>query len=132
MPFIHIRSLPQPAKPDLQSVMKQLSSRFAGEMDMHEDNICITWEVLSPDRYLNNGVFTPAQPQNSHPVMVDLLVPDFNSQSRIEKMMGCIVELLAVVLAIPIGNVFINCRLALSGMVLDNGEIVKWNGSNSE
>lgn len=132
MPFIHIKSLPQTANPDLRAVMQQLSSRFAGEMDMHEKNVIITWEVLRPDCYLNDGDFAPAQPQDTHPVMVDLLIPDFNSQLRIERMMECIVELLAVTLAIPVGNVFVNCRLAQSGMVMDNGEIVKWNGSETK
>lgn len=129
MPFIHIKCLPQAGNFDLQSVMKQLSNRFAREMDLHEKSITVIWEVLKPDCYLNNGQLASEQPQDSHPVIVDLLVPDFNSQPRIEKMMECIVEVLAVTLAIPIGNVFVNCRLALSGMVMDNGEIVKWNGS---
>jgi hypothetical protein len=109
--------------------MRQLSSRFAEDMDMHENNIAITWEVIKPDSYLNNGRLATEQPEDSHPVMVDLLVPDFNSQPRIEKMMECIVELLAVTLGIPVGNIFIHCRLAASGMVLDKGEIVKWNDS---
>jgi hypothetical protein len=129
MPFIHIKSLPQTGNSDLQSIMRQLSSRFAEEMDMHENNIAITWQVLKPDSYLNNGGFATQQPQDSHPVMVDLLVPDFNSRPRIEKMMECIVELLAVTLSIPVGNIFMHCRLAASGMVLDKGEIVKWNDS---
>jgi hypothetical protein len=127
MPFIHIKSLPPIGNPDPQAVMKQLSRLFAKEMDMHEGNITITWEMLKPEYYLNHGRLAMQQPQDSHPVMVDLLVPDFNSQSRIEKMMGCIVELLAVTLAIPVGNVFIHCRLAASGSVMDKGEIVKWN-----
>lgn len=130
MPFIHIKSLPQTVTVDLESVMRQLSSRFARDLDMHEKNVAITWEVLKPDCYLNNGRFVPEQPQESHPVIVDLLVPDFNSEPRIEKMMECIVELLAIALAIPVGNVFVNCRLASSGMVMDNGEIVKWRGSS--
>jgi hypothetical protein len=129
MPFIHIRSLPQPGNPDLKSVMLQLSNRFSREMDVQEKSVAITWEVLSPECYLNVGRFVQEQPQDSHPVIVELLVPDFNSQPRIEKMMECIVELLAVALVIPVGNVFVNCRLALSGTVLDNGEIVKWRGS---
>ena len=129
MPFIHIKSLMQSDASDPQSVMKQLSASFAKEMDVHEKNITVTWDVLKPDYYLNNGQFVMQQPQGSHPVMVDLLVPDFNSQSRIEKMMGCIAELLAITLGIPVGNVFIYCRLASSGMVLDKGEIVKWNGA---
>jgi hypothetical protein len=132
MPFIHIKSLPQTGNIDPQSVMQQLSGRFAQEMDMHQKHITITWEVLKPDCYLNDGRFAGQQPQDSHPVMVDLLVPDFNSQSRIEKMMECIVELLAVALAIPVGNVFVHCRLASSGMVLDAGEIVKWHGAERE
>jgi hypothetical protein len=109
--------------------MRQLSSRFAKEMDMQENNIAITWEVLKPDSYLNNGGLATEQPQDSHPVMIDLLVPDFNSQPRIEKMMECIVELLSVTLGIPVGNIFMHCRLAASGMVLDKGEIVKWSDS---
>jgi hypothetical protein len=129
MPFIHIRSLPQPGNPDLKPVMLQLSNRFSREMDVQEKSVAITWEVISPECYLNDGRFAQEQPQDSHPVIVELLVPDFNSQPRIEKMMECIVELLAVALAIPVGNVFVNCRLALSGTVLDNGEIVKWRGS---
>jgi hypothetical protein len=129
MPFIHIRSLPQPGNPDLKPVMLQLSNRFSREMDVQEKSVAITWEVISPECYLNDGRFAQEQPHDSHPVIVELLVPDFNSQPRIEKMMECIVELLAVALAIPVGNVFVNCRLALSGTVLDNGEIVKWRGS---
>lgn len=129
MPFINIKSLPQPGNPDLKPVMQQLSGRFARDMDIHEKNVTVTWEILAPERYLNNGRFAPEQTQDSHPVIVELLVPDFNSQPRIEKMMECIVELLSVALSIPVGNVFVNCRTAMSGMVLDKGEIVKWRGS---
>jgi phenylpyruvate tautomerase PptA (4-oxalocrotonate tautomerase family) len=129
MPFIHIKSLPQASNADYQTVMRQLSGRFAKDLDMQENNVTVTWEVLEPERYLNDGRFVSAQPQDSHPVMVDLLVPDFNSEPRIEKMMECIVELLSVKLGIPVGNVFVNCRPSSSGMVLDKGEVMKWRGS---
>ena len=62
----------------------------------------------------------------THPLIVDLLIPDFNDHNQVQRMMRSIATSLSEELDCPMNRVFINCRYARSGMVFDDGEIVEW------
>ena len=66
------------------------------------------------------------QPGNSHPVLVDLLSPDFNSPEQIENMLRVVAASIAKRAQVSLNNIFINHRRAHSGMVFDAGEVVRW------
>lgn len=66
------------------------------------------------------------QPYAHHPILVDLLTPDYNDAKTIELMPSTVATSLATRAAFAITNIFINHRAAHSAMVFDDGEIVRW------
>jgi hypothetical protein len=60
---------------------------------------------------------------------VDLLTPDFNDRDTVKTMLATLALSIARRTAISIRKIFINHRQARSGMVFDDGEVVKWKES---
>ena len=126
MPFIHIRSLP-PAEPiDTAALLEQLSADFAAATGIGVEHVTATWEWLEPGHYAVGGTAASEQPARSHPVLVDLLVPDFNADDDVARMMTAVADSLAARGGIVRDNIFINQRDARSGRVFDAGDIVRW------
>ncbi len=126
MPFIHVKSLPFEKPLAMGAVLEGITEDFAKATNIDPEHVTVTWEFLSPDHYAVAGKAAERQPQVSHPLLVDLLAPDFNSPAAFEKMLGAVAASIAKHAKIPIGNIFVNCRAAHSGMVLDAGAIVRW------
>lgn len=62
------------------------------------------------------GVLSPeTQPEARHPIIVDLLTPDFNDAETVRLMLGKVAESIATRLPFPIDNIFINHRQAHAG-----------------
>ncbi len=126
MPFIHVKSLPFEQSLDIAAVLEGLSRDFAEGTSTGIEHVTATWEFLPAGHYAVAGKAASYQPQSSHPVLVDLLSPDFNSPQKIERMLQVAASSIARRTGIPIDNIFINHRAAHSGMVFDAGEIVRW------
>ncbi len=126
MPFIHVKSLPFEQSLDIAAVLEGLSRDFAEGTSTGIEHVTATWEFLPAGHYAVAGKAESCQPRNSHPVLVDLLSPDFNSPQKIERMLQVVAASIAKRTKIPIDNIFINHRSAHSGMVFDAGEIVRW------
>jgi phenylpyruvate tautomerase PptA (4-oxalocrotonate tautomerase family) len=126
MPYIHIKSLEFENGLETSGVIKQVSQDFSEATGIAVEHITVTWSFLPPGHYAVAGEVADYQPITSHPLMVDLLVPDFNSSERIEQMIQKTARSLSLRAQIPIDNIFINCRVACSGQVFDGGEIVYW------
>ncbi len=126
MPFIHIKSLP-PAEPlDTAALLEELCADFARDTGIGIEHITATWEWLEPGHYAVGGKAANEQPVGSHPLLVDLLAPDFNADDDVERMLIAIADSLAARAGVARGNIFINQRDARSGRVFDAGEIVRW------
>ena len=126
MPFIHIKSLP-PAEPlDTAALLEQLSADFAAATGIGVEHVTATWEWLEPGHYAVGGKVAREQPAGSHPLLVDLLVPDFNAADDVERMLIAIADSLATRAGVARDNIFINQRDARGGRVFDAGEIVRW------
>ncbi len=126
MPFIHIKSLP-PAEPlDTAALLEELCADFARDTGIGIEHITATWEWLEPGHYAVGGKAANEQPVGSHPLLVDLLAPDFNADDDVERMLIAIADSLAARAGVAQGNIFINQRDARSGRVFDAGEIVRW------
>ncbi len=126
MPFIHIKSLP-PAKPfDTAAILEQLSADFAAATGIGIEHVTATWEFFAPGHYAVGGKAACEQPAGSHPLLVDLLAPDFNADEDVERMLAAIADSLAARAGIARDNIFINQRDARSGRVFDAGELVRW------
>ena len=126
MPFIHVKSLPLDGSFDAKAVIEGLSEDFAKATGVGVEHVIVTWEVLPPGHYAVGGKTALHQPLNSHPVLVDLLAPDFNSDESIEKMLSAVSSSISKRVNFPINNIFINYRQAHSAMVFDAGKIVRW------
>lgn len=126
MPFIHVKSLPFDQTLNVASVLEKLTKDFAKGTNIGLEHVTATWEFLSPGHYAVAGKTVGRQPAKSHPVLVDLLSPDFNPPEKIEKVLQLIASSISEQISIPIDNIFIHHRQAHSGMVFDAGEIARW------
>jgi phenylpyruvate tautomerase PptA (4-oxalocrotonate tautomerase family) len=126
MPFIHIKSMPLTPEIDIPSTIKVISDIFSKHMGIGTEHITVTWDYFKPWHYIHSNEACEIQSANSHPVIVDMLAPDFHSGNTIEKMLKVVADSLSKNSGVPIDNIFINYREAHSGMVFDNGDIVRW------
>ena len=126
MPFLHVRSL-RPAGPfDAGEAVRAVSREFAAATGVAERHVTVTWQRLEAEHYSHGGRTAVKQPAGSHPVLVELLAPDFNSQERIEQMLEAAARAVAGQAGVGRENVFVDFRPARSGQVLDGGELVRW------
>lgn len=126
MPFVHIKSLPFEEVFDADSVLEGITKDFAKATGIGLEHVTATWEFFLPGHYALAGKVASRQPRNSHPILVDLLAPDFNNTDTIATMLKSIANSIAKRVDVPLENIFINHRQAHSCMVFDAGEIVRW------
>ncbi len=126
MPFIHIRSLPFQRPFKAAPVLAGLSEDFAAATGIALRHVTATWSFFEPGHYAAGGAIAPGQPDNSHPILIDILAPDFSPPDAIENMLTCVADSIAKRARVPRENVFIHYRQAHSGMVFDAGAVVKW------
>ena len=126
MPFLHIRSLPVGRDFDVADAVRTISAEFAGGTEIDEQHVTVTWQTFEPDHYASAGETAAAQPVASHPLLVELLAPDSNSDERIEQMLQVAAAAVAAQVGVELGNVFVHFRPAQSGKVFDRGELVRW------
>lgn len=126
MPFIHIKSLPFDKPFNVRAVIEGLTKDFAKGTGVGLEHVTSTWEFLLQGHYAVAGKAASHQPQDSHPVLVELLAPDFNSAGDVEKMLSTVASSISKRTKIPTKNIFIDYRQTHAGMVFDAGEIVRW------
>ncbi len=126
MPFIHVKSLPFKQPVDLQSVVEGISKDFARNTKIAIEHVAVTWEFLPEGGYAVGGRASHHQPRSSHPVLVDLLAPDFNDEPTMAHMMRTLAHSVEVYTGVKATNVFVNYRQAHAGQVFDTGEVVRW------
>jgi hypothetical protein len=126
MPVITITSLPFERPRDVRNIIEGISMDFSRDTGISIEHVSASWHFLLPGHYAVGGVSAQYQSARSHPVLVDLLVPDFNSEEKVEGMLNAIAESVSRRGGVSVDNIFINCRYANSGMVFDAGRVVKW------
>ncbi len=126
MPFIHVRSLPFEEPFSVSTVVESITKDFAKATGVDLEHVTATWELLPAGHYAVAGKAAQHQPQGSHPVLVDLLAPDFNSSDEVEKMLRSVASSISERAKVPITNIFINYRQAHSEVVFDAGKVVRW------
>lgn len=126
MPFINITSLPFTKSLDTGAVLEGVSRDFSKATGIELAHVHATWEFLKPGHYAVAGRVRNRQPKSSHPLLVDLLTPDFNDAKAIETMLICVASSLAKRTGVSRSNIFINHRQAHSGMVFDAGSVEHW------
>ena len=126
MPFIHVKSLPFDRLFDAARALEGITRDFAKEAGIALEQVTATWEFLAPGHYATAGSAASRQPRGSHPILVDLLAPDVNTERKIRKMLAAVASSISKRARVPVTNIFVNFRRARSGTVFDAGEIVRW------
>ena len=128
MPFVHVRSLPVPSPFDAAVAVRTISAELAHAAAVDERHVTVTWQTLAPGHYASGGETAAEQPRASHPVLVDLVAPDFYAEERVEAMLRAVAVAAAVSREARVAaeNVFVEFRSAASGRVLDGGDVVRW------
>jgi len=103
-------------------------SDFAQELcrlgDIQPSHLTICWHPAPAEQIFHQGSAVNEQPENL--CIVDLLLPEFCQQQKIERILALLARLLANYCQCPEERIFINCRLAQSDMVFDSGHIQRW------
>lgn len=127
MPFIHIQSLPvSESHFSLARILPAVSHDFSCALDISQRFVSVTWQFYPPNSYCVGGKVSPSQPKQSHPVLIDVFAPDFNSQQKIEKMLTVVANSVAEHAGIGVDNIFVSFRPARAGQVFSNGVIETW------
>jgi len=126
MPFIHIKSLPLKDSFDIPKILRGINRDFSEKTGIELMHLHATWEFFQPSHYAKGDTTPEHQPEARHPIIVDLLTPDFNDADTIRLMLETIAASIASRLPFPIDNIFVNHRRAHAGMVFDDGKIVEW------
>lgn len=126
MPFIHIKSLPFEEPLDVGATIQGLADDFADQTGISRIHVTVTWEFFDPGHYTTAGKSAHCQPRESHPILVDFLTPDTHSPDTIADMLNILARSISKHAKFAVENIFINHRLAHSGRVFDDGEVVRW------
>lgn len=125
MPIIRITSLPFENQ-DSSAWPKAVCEAFSTATEIPLQHVSVTWQLLPCGHYAHAGHNTYYQPNNSHPLIVEILLPDFYALDRVEKIMQCTVSAIHDVVGMPKENIFVQVNRARSGAVYDEGRVVRW------
>lgn len=126
MPVIQVRALPMEPPLDTAAVLRRISADFARHAGIDESFVSLSWTWLQPGHYVCGGVAAEVQPQATHPLLVDLLVPEFHDTASAVRLLRVLAATLSEHTGVSLRNIFIELRLARSGRVFDDGVVVGW------
>lgn len=126
MPLVRIKSLPFEQEVQISQALQALSQAVAdaGNIELH--HVMVTWEYLPPSHYVHCGKVADIQAINTHPLLVDLIAPNFNTEEQIASMLELIANTIAEQVPVAKSNIFINYIPAYSDGVYDEGQVVEW------
>ncbi|KKD00407.1 MULTISPECIES: hypothetical protein [Photobacterium] len=126
MPLIRIKSLPFAGDVEVNVALSILSQAIADATQIPQQHIMIVWEYIPAGHFVHGGQLANQQPSNSHPVLVDMVAPNFNTEAQIAAMLELIATSLSRTLPVAQNNIFINYTPAYSDGVYDDGHVVEW------
>ncbi|GAB6261328.1 4-oxalocrotonate tautomerase family protein [Photobacterium sp. CCB-ST2H9] len=126
MPLIRIKSLPFAGDVEVNVALGRLSQAISDATQIPQQHIMIVWEYLPAGHYVHGGLQANQQPSNSHPILVDMVAPNFNTEAQIAAMLELIAGNLSKSLPVAQNNIFINYIPAYSDGVYDDGHVVEW------
>ena len=126
MPIIRISSLPLSENLDMKQVMQALSSGISRDVRIEQAQLSLSWQIIAADHYIAKGEVAETQPSHTHPILVELLMPDVLSKDLSEKIMHSLAHRLGKELNFPVSNIFIYERQLASRQVFEKGMIANW------
>ena len=107
-------------------VVEHIARSFSDSNDIDLKYVTVTWDFLPSGHYAYGGHSIDFQTRDTHPLLVDLLIPDFHSNERIAELMKSLAESISSTTGIPRTNIFITTQRARSGLVYDQGHVIEW------
>jgi len=126
MPIIRISSLPLADNRDMPKVMEALSSGVSRDVRIEQAQLSICWQYITENHYIAKGELAEQQPSHTHPILVELLVPEVLSKDLTEKIMHSLAHRLGKELNFPVSNIFIYERQLHSNQVFEKGMLANW------
>ncbi|WP_064607696.1 hypothetical protein [Photobacterium sp. J15] len=126
MPLVRIKSLPFEQDVAVNQALSALSEAISNAGNIEERHVMVTWEYLSNSHYIHNGKLADYQSETTHPLLVDLVAPNFNTEEEIALMLELIANTIAGSIPISKENIFINFTPAYSDGVYDEGHVIEW------
>jgi hypothetical protein len=126
MPIIRITSLPFADILDMGQVMKALSSGISRDVRIEQAQLSICWQYLSASHYIAKGELAEKQSSHTHPILVELLMPEALGSDLTEKIMHSLAHRLGKELNFPVSNIFIYERQLTSNQVFEKGILANW------
>lgn len=126
MPFIRIASLPFEQPVDIASVVRAVNRDLAAATQIELTHLHTTWEFIPAGHYAKGDASPDTQPELNHPLIVELITPDFTDATTLTTMLETIAGSIAAHASFPRENIFIHHRGARSGHVFDDGRVVSW------
>ncbi len=113
-------------KLDLGLAVRGLTSAVADATELDPKHISVLWHTLAADTYAYQGSLADTQPAQSHPVLVDLVAPDFHRPHQIHLMMKTLAREVAGLAGVSHDNVLVVHYPVSSGHVFDQGRLLNW------
>lgn len=126
MPIIRISSLPLSDTLDMKQVMQALSSGVSRDVRIEQAQLSICWQHLAENHYIAKGELAEKQPSHTHPILVELLVPEVLSSDLTERIMHSLAHRLGKELNFPVSNIFIYERELKAKQVFEKGMLANW------
>lgn len=126
MPIIRISSLPLSDNLDMKQVMQALSSGVSRDVRIEQAQLSLSWQHIQENHYIAKGELAEKQPSHTHPILVELLVPEVLSSDLTEKIMHSLAHRLGKELNFPVSNIFIYERQLKANQVFEKGMLANW------
>lgn len=118
MPFSHVRSLSPGGRFESGEAVRAVSHDFAAAAGTDEQHVTVTWQILEPGHYSHAGQTAAEQPEDSHPVLVELLAPEFHPPQHVEEMLEATADAVARASGVDAANVFVEFALRVRATCL--------------
>ncbi len=125
MPIVRIHCLPKEGL-DPGLAVRGITSALVEATDIAPENISVVWLTTLADHYSHAGALAATQPRATHPILVDLLAPDFHRAHTVHAIMKCLVREVAALAAVDPENVTVVHYPVGSGQVYDQGRLINW------
>ena len=125
MPILRISSLPFEHQ-DSSAWPGKVCDYFSRVTEIPIKHVSATWQLLPCGHYAHAGQTVQYQPRDSHPVIAEIMLPDFYALDRVEKVIMATADAICHVADMPKENIFIQVNRARSGAVFDEGAIIRW------
>jgi hypothetical protein len=125
MPIIRVASLAFEDQ-DMSSWSALVGEHFARSTEIPVKHVSVIWQIIPGGHYAHAGRISQFQSHQSHPIIVEIMLPDFYTLERVDKIIYSSVDAISLVSRMPKENIFVQVNRARSGAVFDDGRIARW------